>query len=224
MSGVLTLIYHCPSLLVELLALLAALNAYRKEKSSETLFFSFFLLATNIIEWGSALKLFVYHNSNNWIFNLFNPLEFGFYAWLYYTNINNTQSKRHIRMGLCIVWVSYLVNILFGQGFWFLDSYTYILGSVFIVYVVFLYYKNLLENLETVTTDIIRTRLFLISIGLFIFYGCETFLMAFFQYFLITKKFSVFYPAWSFLSITLNIILYSFIFISFWRKPRPRDT
>ena len=187
--------------------------------------FVWLLLLTNVIEWGSLNKVFLIQHfkySNNWIFNLFNPIEFGIYTSLYYS----IMPGRKDRFAIVFLYFTYLVlsiiNILFIQGLIFFDSYTFMFGCLLMVYCVSLYFKQIIRNPET--TNIVRERFFWISVGLLFFYTGDFLLMAFFEYFKSINDFPTFAPVFHFFSNLLNILLYTCLSISFFCKLRLRVT
>jgi hypothetical protein len=208
---------HSIYLFLELTAFLMAVISYLRHRDPVSKWFVVLLLLTNLVEWGNLFRLYSIRHSNNWIFNLFNPLEFAFYVCLFYSLYKNKEDKRKVArlyLGLLILTV---LNILFLQGIRYFDSYSFMLGSLLILYCVYLFFKQLMQHVDD--QNILKNRFFWVSVGLLFFYTGEFFLQAFFEYFLRINDFNSFRPTFYFFTNFLNILLYSCLSISFLCQP-----
>lgn len=202
----------------ESVAFIAAISNYFKTKKPVLKWFSLFLLLTNFIEWGNIFRLFSIKHSNNWVANLFNPVEFAFYGWLYFSVIDNNDDRKKIKTVFTLFLFATIINISFGQGFIYFDSYSYIFGCCFLILCVYLYFRQLINSVTEI--KILTNPYFWISIGVLFFYTGQAFLMAFFQYFLYIKDFESFRSVFFFFNNLLNAILYSCLSISFFCNPK----
>jgi len=207
-----------PDIWIEIFAFLLCLIQFRKIKASILKWFLPFLLLTNIVEWGNYFKWYNYHHTNNWIFNIFNPIEFCFYGFLYYQTLLSKSGRNNVFYCCLFILITYLVNILFIQGFLYFDSYSYLVGCLVMVYFSYLYFVEKIKSVEQI--NITKTPLFWISVGLLFFYSGEFILFSFFQYFLSINDFESFLPVFHFFSAILNAILYLCISISFFYTPK----
>ncbi len=209
------------SVIFELIALIISIINYRNLQKTILRWFIPFLIVTNIIEWGNFFKLFSINHSNNWIFNFFIPVEFCFYGWVFFNIIIVIKAKLIIKyLGTGLIMVT-ILNMFFVQGLRNLNSYTYMIGSVYVILCVYYYFKQLIDNVNDF--NILQNAFFWISVGLLLFYSCEFFLMAFFEYFLSIGDFKSFQPIFHFVNIFLNITMYSCFSISFFCKPQQQD-
>lgn len=211
-----------PVAILELLALFFCIKKYKKLSPTYFKWFLPLLLLTNIVEWGNYFKLFSYHHSNNWIYNIFNPIEFCFYGWLYYNYITNSVKRKIILYSCVVLIVAYLLNMLFIQGMVFFNSYTFLLGCLLMIYFTYLYFDQSIKSVSN--TSITKTPFFWISVGVLFFYSGEFILWSFFQYFLTIKDFKGFRPLFHFFSPVLNAILYACISISFFYPQKQPNT
>jgi|GEM_PF-2398275 len=204
--------------IAELLALIACVLLFGSLRKSILKWFLLLLVVTNIVEWGNHFKLFtiVYSNgmrSNNWIINLLNIFEFVFYGLIYKAIITNKKDKKRITVFLAVLLVAILLNILFVQGMFYFDSYTFILGACYLVYCSALFFKQQIQHIDN--QNIFSQSFFWISLGLLFFCSGQAILVSFFQYFLYIKNFKSFLPVWRFFNNFLNIILYASLIIAF---------
>jgi|SRR5882724_2995065 len=213
-----------PVLFFELTALCVAIFRCYTTGDRSLLPFIFFLIVTNFVEWGNYFGIFTIRNpetgrgTNTWIFNVYNPLGFGFFAFFFRSILTSAAYRKRIPWLYIALLISVLINILFVQGIRDFDSYTYLLGCMLMLYCVYLYLSQLIKNPEN--TNIFYDRLFWISIGCLFFYLGEFPLMSFFAYFQKIRDFSSFVPIYRFFSPLLNIVLYTCLSISFLCRPK----
>jgi hypothetical protein len=212
-------ILQSPVHIIEIIATLVALYQLIKERSLFMLLSFIMLLCTVLVESGNKFKIYNTSHGNNWIYNIFSFIEMPFFIIIFYiTNSNAKFKKLILYLGISFV-VLNVLNMLFFQGFYTFASYSCIWGYLVIVVCVFLFYRDIINRLEFIQQPILSLRMFWFSIGAFVFFSSMVFLMAFFQYFLIEKKFLEFAPVWKTLSMIVNLILYSCLIISFCKKP-----
>jgi hypothetical protein len=180
------------------------------------------MFLTNLVEWGNIFKLFIIRHSNNWVANLFNPVEFAFYTWLYCGIIENYKLGTRIMCLFFLYLTLTVINISFFQGLLYFDSYSYIFGCCCMVYCVYLYFNQLMLNISD--SNILINPIFWISTGVLFFYAGQAFLMAFFEYFLYIRDWAAFRSTFFFINNFLNILLYSCLTIAFFCRPRQPGT
>ncbi|MBS1638476.1 MAG: hypothetical protein JSR12_00310 [Bacteroidetes bacterium] len=215
MFNFLKLLIEAPAYIAELVAFVISAILLIRTRNKESLFFFILLALTCFVELGSAYQLFTIKKTNNWIFNIFNPIEFSFYVWLYYKNTPVALYRKKMLIGLFALYLFYIIDTLFIQGVLYLSTYAYITGCILLIYCVFNFYQYWLNTITVTTIKVMQWPMFWVSIGVFIFFGGEVFLMSYFQYFLNTHKMEILFPVWSVLSNLLNIILYTCLSISF---------
>ena len=204
--------------------LICILNFGKLKKDRVFQWFLLLLILTNIVEWGTQIKVFTIHlkngkTSSNFAYNIFNPLEFGFFAYYYYHIFDSPPKKALVKKIYLFLLLFAIINIFFIQGIIYLDSYTYILGCLFFSWFSVMFFKQLSRNPEDI--NILKSPHFWVNSGVLLFYSGEFFLFIFFEYFLKTNGFLLFYPAWNFFTNFLNIIFYTCISISFFYFQTP---
>jgi hypothetical protein len=212
--------YIC--LAFELLALVIVLYRRFIVGDKTLTMFVILLLLTNFVEWGNIYRLFTIKHSNNWVFNFFNPVQFGIYTLVFRQAFLFVSDRRKALISYVLYLLLTIINMTLVQGLRYFDSYTFMIGCIMMVYFVYLYFRQSLrypgeENLAT-------KRMFWMSIGLLFFHTGEFVLMSFFEYFLQINDFASFQPVFFVFVNILNIFLYTCLSISFFCKPTPRGS
>ena len=136
----------------ELFALIVSLILIKQiSRHAYFIYFIPFLAITCIVEIYAinkdrALKYILY--------NYFFAFEFFFYSLMFHQHLKLPNLKRLVKILFSIYIVAFIINQLFGQGFYEYNRYTYILGSFIIVTFVcfFFYEKNRTKRYQTVST------------------------------------------------------------------------
>lgn len=204
----------------ELASLVVALVMARKLWGSPFFLFIPFLLLTNVQEWGSHYGLFSIHKSNSLSLNIFTNIEFVFYAWFFYRYTEGSDHKRRILILTAIYIILAVTNILFIQGVYRFHSFSYLIGSMLMVYYVCYFFYALFNGDAYV--DLLRYPVFWVCVGLFVFYlGMFTY-YAFFELVAVDSilKYIVLFNV---LMNIFNIVLYSCFSMAFLCH-RPKTT
>lgn len=207
---------------LEVFALISSIINYRKLETKALRGFLFLLILTNIVEWGIFFKFFSINHTSNWVANIRNPIEFVFIGWFYSTIINDSKTKQHIKWLNWAILIASLINFIFFQGFYYLDSYTIILGSCICLYYIIQYLIQLMKTPDI--PNLLKYPYFWISVGFLFFYAGQSILLSFFQYFLSIHDFKSFWPVWNFFITLINIILYTCLIIAFFCRLKSKNT
>lgn len=196
--------------LFEVLSLATSLIFFNIIRKSFFIILVPFLLLTVLFEYGSFSGWFIIKKSNLWSANIFTTFEFVFYLLL----ISFFHTPRRIKTWICISAVVLLIvfalNITKGQGFWNLNTYTIIFGSLLIIWwCCYTFYKVINTDAEL---NLITYSIFWISTGLFIFYLTQFAFMMYFNYMLHSKTYQ-YAQLFKTILTTSNIVLYSCIAI-----------
>ena len=200
----------------QLFALLALIPAKKYMNKKTFLCFFVLLLTVNLVEWGNHFKLFSINHANNWIYNIFNPLWFAIISWLYFNVFNKPSSKTTTIVLYAAFFLLTIINIIWVEGLRYFNSYTYILGCCIMVYFAYIYFREMIDNVDEI--PVYKKMFFWFSVAVIFFYTGEAILWSFFQYFLITNNFKSFQPTFHLFSSTLNIMYYSLLSIAFFCK------
>jgi hypothetical protein len=218
-------IINCVEKLFETGALLAFIINYKK--LLKTPFKSFFplLIIMNTIEWGSWFKIWSINfngvRTNNWIYNIYHIVEIAFYAWFFFKNIDAAKEKKRVQVLYLIVLLLSLIDIIFVQRIESYNSYAYIVGGCYVVYCVYLYFRQIIKNVGA--ESISKNGVFWVSIGSLFFFSGQAFLLSFYEYFKSINDFPSFQPVFFISSCLLIIILYTCLSISFFCKPQQQN-
>jgi hypothetical protein len=174
-----------------------------------------FLLLTVIVEFVGYLSI-VYgiKNRNYWIYNIFNLIEFVFYAYLFASNfqLKLLRLLAYISMPILVIFSS--INYLYIQGIENFHTYTLLLGSFFMVFFCCCFFYEWVLP-EQITQNLLRQPFFWICVGLLLFYLGSVIINALFEYLRSSDMIQEGKRIYVFINRSLNIILYSTFSISF---------
>lgn len=205
------------------LASLLAVTIYYKRLQPKWLqLFFYFLLFTLAIETVAALYSQRYQKSNHFILNIYLLINFCFYLLIFMKAFEKRSLKIFARATLLLFVLFYLADIIFIEGFYYFNVYSFCIGSVFIVLCCLLYFMGLLTSDKLVNYFTIP--MFWISTGLLFFYVGNLVQMSLLKY-IIDNRLDPGGEIYLFISVTLNVLLYGALTISFlckqpWKKTR----
>jgi hypothetical protein len=91
-----------------LIAVFIALSRYQKLEPRWLQLFPWFLLLTLIIQITGYYYSAIYRKSNHFIFNLYIPIEYGFYFIIYYKTLNRALVKKWVLfMSICFIMICF---------------------------------------------------------------------------------------------------------------------
>jgi len=164
----------------EIIALSCGIIAMFIRKNSYLNIFVPFLAITVLYEYGSFSGWFTINDSNLWAFNLFATFEFIFYLSVFILVFRSKKTRWRIAASLVIFILFFCLNNRLGQGFFSINSYTIIFGSVLIVgWCCFIFYEMLRKDDRF---PLAKRSIFWICVGLFIFYLFQFAFMLHFHY------------------------------------------
>lgn len=198
-------------LLVEAGSFVVCVLLYKTLKSSNLKYFLPFLLLTIVIElvgnWlmGKGIR-------NYLMFNLFTSIEFIFYAFLFYKHFKLTGFKKFALFFIPFYILCVTVNVSFIQGPNNFHTYTFLLGSFFIVtFCCLFFYESVLPDyLDNALT---KQPFFWVCTGLLLFYLGSVIINALFEYLRSFDMQEEGKRIYGIINQSLNVVLYSaFIF------------
>lgn len=119
----------------------------------------------------------VLHEPNTWLYNLSIPVEYLFYGFIIGSLCLNKSIKKTVFLGTAVFAIWALINLLFIQGFTYLNTNTLKAGSFLMIVFAGMGIIDLFTNDEHHT--LIKNPLFWICIGL-LFFNTGEFLYLFF--------------------------------------------
>ncbi|MEN9599687.1 MAG: hypothetical protein RL596_2006 [Bacteroidota bacterium] len=198
-------------LLTETSSFLVCLILYRALRSSNLKYFLPFLLLTLIVE----LIGFWYIQKglrNYMMYNVFTSIEFLFYAFLFYRHFRQKVFKKIALFFIPLYILAVTINLSLIQGTNHFHTYTFLLGSFFIVVFccLFFYESVLPEQLENKLTE---QPFFWVCTGLLLFYLGSVIINALFEYLRSFDMQEEGKRIYGIINQSLNVVLYSaFIF------------
>ena len=192
------------NLLLEIVCFAFAL-VLLKNKTGFWRYFKMYMLLTVLIETAGWLMRVYWKVNNQWIYNLFSPLQVLFLYWVF-LKIYPDQSNRRRFMGICILLFSvvYIVEC-FYHPFTTFNYYSWIVFSFLIIITCGLYYYFLLKDEEYI--HLATHPPFWFVTGVFVYFFCSSVCTLFFTQLVrinITQNISLRYL----LFILFNFILY----------------
>ena len=221
-------------ILLEGFAAVSGLYYYKKKPTEKAVgFFAYFLLLTYFIEiigtiptiiyWYEALHYLkgTFWYQNFWLHNLYLIISFVVYILYFTWNISNNKTRKFIDKALLLYVIICIANLIFSDVFLQSNSVvTYLLGSFFLLGVIFYYYFEIL--LSSKILNIKKEISFYISFASLLYFLTTTPIFIYFKYF--NDKSPEFVELSSFIMIVMNIFMYgsySVAFLSLANKKKP---
>jgi len=117
---------------------------------------------------------------NIWLFNIYTPLEFIFWAYIYSQSISNKKIKNAVLIFIPGYLILVIINQTLIQGFFKFHSNTFLLGSLsLILFSVYYLYELFAFDLKK---NPFAELLFWISVGLLLFYSADFIYLSVYNY------------------------------------------
>jgi hypothetical protein len=211
--------------LLEAVGAISGLYYYKKNPTDKSVgFFAYFLLVTYLVETIGWIPTIIYRweelhflkngfwYKNFWLYNPYILLSFICYIYYFSKNIKNRKAVKQINRFLILYTVICILNFILTEVFFTTTSIvTYVLGSIFLVGVIFYYYFEVL--LSSKILYIKREISFYISFVALLNFLCTAPIMIYFKYF--TEKSPGFVELSTWVLVGINIFMYSSYSIAF---------
>lgn len=197
----------------QIAAFLVALYQYPKMKGTQYKYFIPYLLFIVVYEIGQLFNWFVIDHKNLWITNIAMTISFLFYSFFLLNIIRTFFFKKWIKRAIFLSILCSIIDIVFIQGFWHLNTIAILTQLGILTMITCLYFYELLNYTEE-TLSIVRLPEFWLNTGL-LFYCLIGFLyFSAFAYMAYagSREYHLLYDIYA--DIT-NIILYSFLMVTF---------
>jgi hypothetical protein len=149
-----------------LAGVICAFIAYRKNPR-HLKYFAWFLLVTFVIDIAGGITARVYHARNHWIYNISISVEYEFLPFFYLFIIRSRLVRLITRGYLLLFPLLILVN--YGYYGWnSYHTYTIITGSIFTVFLIVVYFKELLHAQQYI--NLFTEPVFWISVALLFYH------------------------------------------------------
>lgn len=124
----------------------------------------------NIYELANFFDLLMIKHSNSWCNNLVGFMEFPIIIYFLTSFDRRPSYKKTVYILTVIIVLFSLADIFFIQGFWERDTIAIVIQALFVLALIFIYYRNLLEDAQE-GLELIKSPPFLAITG-WLFYFC----------------------------------------------------
>jgi hypothetical protein len=200
-------------LFFEIIAFLTAVFQYPQIKETQYRYFIPYLLFIVIYEIGTILNWFSIHHRNLWLANFTMTLSFLFYCLFLRTIVKSQPLKRWIKRLVFLSIFCLIIDELFVQGFWDLDTIIILLEYGIIIFIVCFYFYELIDHPEH-AMSIIKVPAFWLNTGLLFFCLAQFLFFSAFAYMAYKNDYN-YYILFSVISNLANAILYSCLTAAF---------
>lgn len=200
---------------LEVISLLISIFLYKDLKSTKMVYFIPFLLLTVTVEFIGYLSVYYNLGNKNYrIYNIFNLVEFVFYAFLFYNNFKIQILKKLAIAFIPLLLAFSLINYLFFQGIDHFHTYTLLFGSFFMVFFCCCYFYEWVLP-DQISQNLLKQSFFWICVGLLLFYLGSVIINALFEYLRSSDMLQEGKKIYTLINKSLNIVLYTSFSISF---------
>ncbi len=202
----------------EIGAFLVSLLCYRTIKDSPLGWFIPFLFGLVCLELVTNHMAFVLKMHTVQVYNFSMPIEYSFYAYLFYKFLQGTMIKK-VALGLLIFTILFsAINLAFVQGFRLFNTVNQMLGCSVVLFLSCSFFVDLFRREEEIS--LLREPMFWIATGVLFFNLGELSTILFWQY--TYQNPNPVYPAFlHMINKTLIYVLYTFISIGLLCTKKP---
>jgi hypothetical protein len=124
-----------------------------------------------------AIACLAFQKINNMpIFNILTPIEYGFYAYLFYTNTIQDKVKKGIKYASIFFFVFAIFALFFIRSIMDFNSETRVLEALLLVFFSLVYFSELSKSIQSVNTNIYKIPMFWMGIGILFYFTGNFFL------------------------------------------------
>lgn len=216
-TGMKTIIIVC---IPPLICLLTVIIFYKKLQPKWLRLFLYLLVFILAAEIGSGLYSQYTKKSNHFIINIYLPVSFSFYFFIFFKTFETKKFKIITYTAFILYLLFCVYDIMFIEGFYYFNTYSYCLGCILIVMCCLLYFMRLFTS--DMLMNYFTTPMFWITTGLLFFFAGSLVEMSLLKY-MISNHLDPEGKIYQFIMVTLNILLYGAFTISFlcnhkWKK------
>lgn len=134
-------------------------------------YFAVLMVITSIVEVAGLIST-LFKLRNFAIYNFFLPFQAMFLAVIFFRNVSKSFLRRSIVVFLFLFPFAVLMNTIFFQGFTeTFQSYTFLIGGLFMIYLSISYFYELFSNPVLAEIDILQLPFFWISTGMLFYFS-----------------------------------------------------
>ena len=144
-------------------------------------FIPFLLLMISVELTGRYIRTGL-HLANSWLYNIFIPVEYLFYTYLFYRYFEDKVFKKIAKTIMVLIPVAAVINIVFIQGFYSFNTNTLLAGNCIMICFCLLFFTDLFKREEEMV--LLTSPMFWITTGVLLFNLGELSYNLFFDYIL----------------------------------------
>lgn len=191
--------------------------AYKKLQPQWLQLFLYFLIVSFIVDLGATYYSQSFKKSNHFIINFFLPVNFCFYFFIFYKTFETKKLRKIVLVSVVLYLGLFLVDILFINGIFFYNTYSYCGGSILVVFCCLLYFMWLFSSDKLL--NYFKIPMFWIATGLLFFYAGNLVQYSLVRYIIEHDLVTIYYT----ITIILSCILFGAFSIGFlcnqsWKK------
>lgn len=199
---------YCVSLVV---AFLYCIYTYRQ--IDKTLKVFLICLSVGVLyESADMLGWTRFNHTNAWLANFEELFEFIIYTYFFTSLEKNRRYKSTVYKYACIVIVITIIDNLFIQGFWKLNTLAMVIQSLFVLLLIGIYYYKLLDKEGQIV--LLRHPAFLVATGLLFYFLAKTFYYSCFSLMAYKSNYSFLILTRVILGLA-NLMLYTLLLYAF---------
>lgn len=196
----------------EIAAFLTALALLRRLDKRSLRWFVPFLFFIVLVEFTGRYLRKELHQPNVWLYNIFIPAEYLFYAFIFHRSYS-VPSFRILSLLFIVLFSLYtIVNLLFINEITVLNSIPIAIGSFFMIIFSLLSFYDIYLNIQS--TSVLKQPMFWIAAGVLLFNAGEFTFYLLFPY-LKNSGYDDAVAVFSNINHKLILVLYSFLIIAF---------
>ncbi len=178
---------------------------YKRKNDRLIVFMGCYILYCFLFEiaaWGYS---YITYKSNHWIYNLYTIGQILLLCFIYRNVLTSNSTIKSIKIFTVFYPLLVLINLLFFQSFFNFHTLTYTIGCLFLIFLIFSYFNQLLHLNEVISLR--RNSFFWFNLGNAIYFIGSIFYLGSINFILATKQDSF--------GELINIFVYSFTSIQY---------
>lgn len=150
---------------------------------------------------------------NYWLFNIYHVVKIIILSYFFIKQFYSHQKQKTFFILTWVVTLTCIVDFFYSGGFFtHYPLYTAVVGALYLMIVILLYYKEMMESYSILNFH--KSIVFYISIGMLVWHAMVTPLFIYSKYFVRTSP--EFVTIHSIILLWVNVFLYGIIILGFW--------
>lgn len=178
---------------------------YKRKNDKPTTFLGYYILCCFLFEVASWSYSYLTYKSNHWLYNLYTISQIIFLCYIYKNELTSNTTRKSITVFIVLYLFVLIINFLFLQSFFNFHTLTYTIGCLFIIFLIFTYFNQLLHLNEIISLR--RNSFFWFNLGNAVYFIGSIFYLGSINFIIETNQDSY--------GELINIFVYSFTSIQY---------